>query len=337
MFNKMLINLAEKIMGEGAFCISYEEACRLAALPDDETLDLMICADKIRRKYKQNKVVTCSITNAKSGLCTEDCAFCAQSAHHETGISAHPLLSEKEMVDNALSLYESGATEFSMVTSGYTLTDQELERIGRAAGAIKEKTGMLICSSLGVLTEERAKQLKKSGLTAYHHNLETARSFFDQVCTTHDYEDDVQTVRAAKAAGLKVCSGGILGLGETWEQRVELSVALRDLDVDSIPINFLNPIPGTRMASRPLLSPMEALKSIALFRFINPTKDITICGGREVTLRDLQPLIFMAGANGLLIGNYLTTQGRDIKADMDMIKDLGLIAEKGVQHGNKGN
>ncbi len=330
MFNKDVLNLTEALLKDENFRISPAEACRLANLPEEETPDLLLGANKIRQKFKQNKVVTCSITNAKSGFCSENCAFCAQSSYHETGIEPHPLLSEERLVGDALQLYEKGATEFSMVTSGYMLTDEEMGRIGRAAGIIKEKTGLLLCSSLGVLTRERAFQLKASGLTAYHHNLETARSFFDQICTTHDYDDDVETVRLAKAAGLKVCSGGILGLGETWEQRVELALTLRDLDVDSIPMNFLNPIPGTKMAARPLLSPREALKCIALFRFINPRKDITICGGREVTLRDQQSWIFLAGANGLLIGNYLTTQGRDCRADMEMINDLGLVAEKGV-------
>ena len=330
MFNKVLMDLTEKILEDESFRISYSEACSLAAFRSDETFDLIMAANQVRQKFKQNRVVTCSITNAKSGCCSEDCAFCAQSSFHDTDLPAYPLLSEERLVGDAVSLYESGATEFSMVTSGYMLTDDEMATIGRAAGQIKEQTGLMICSSLGVLTERRARQLKESGISAYHHNLETARSFFDQVCTTHPYEDDVETVKMAKAAGLKVCSGGILGLGESWEQRVELAITLRDLDADSIPINFLNPIAGTRMAERPLLLPMEALKCIALFRLINPRKDITICGGREVTLRDLQSWIFAAGANGMLVGNYLTTQGRDIKADMEMIRDLGLIAEKGV-------
>lgn len=330
MFSSDLISMSEAIMENDGFRISYEEACRLAALPEDNTFDLIMCAGKIRHRYKGNRIIACSITNAKSGLCTEDCAFCAQSAHHETGIEPYPLLSAQKMLEDAWHLYERGATEFSIVTSGYTLTDEEIETISQAAGMIKGKTDLMLCSSLGILTEARAKQLKKNGVSTYHHNLETARSYFNNICTTHDYEDDVQTVRVAKAAGLKVCCGGILGLGETWPQRVELAVTLRDLDVDSIPINFLNPIPGTRMAERPLLSPMEALKCIALFRFINPRKDITICGGREVTLRDLQSWIFAAGANGLLVGNYLTTQGRDIKTDMEMIKDLGLVVKKGV-------
>lgn len=330
MFNGDLIKMSETIMEDDGFRISYEEACRLAALPEGDTIDLIMCAGKIRRRYKGNRVFACSITNAKSGLCTEDCAFCAQSAHHETGIETHPLVGVGELVADARRLCEGGATEYSMVTSGYALTDREMETIVRAAVMIRQETPLAICSSLGVLTERRARQLRESGVTSYHHNLETAKSFFDQICTTHDYEEDVQTARIAKAAGLRVCCGGILGLGETWEQRVELAVTLRELDVDSIPINFLNPIPGTRMAERPLLSPMEALKCIALFRFLNPRKDITICGGREVTLRDMQSWIFAAGANGLLVGNYLTTQGRDIRADIAMIKDLGLVVEKGV-------
>lgn len=329
MFNRDILNLTAAVLEDENFRISTAEACRLAAVPEEETLDLLLGANKIRQKFKKNKVVTCSITNAKSGFCSEDCAFCAQSSYHETGIEAHPLLSEERLVEDAVKLHENGATEFSMVTSGFMLTEAELATIGRAAGRIKEQTGLLLCSSLGVLTAARAKQLKASGLAAYHHNLETARSFFSQVCTTHNYDDDVETVRIAKAAGLKVCCGGILGLGESWEQRVELAITLRDLDVDSIPINFLNPVAGTRMGTRPLLAPQEALKCIALFRFINPRKDITICGGREVTLRDQQSWIFAAGANGLLIGNYLTTEGRDCHADMEMIKDLGLVAEQG--------
>ncbi len=330
MFNKKVIDLAKAVMENDSFLMPAEEACGLAFLPPEDTLDLIMCAGKIRRKFKGNEIITCSITNAKSGFCSEDCAFCAQSSHHETAIETHPLLSEERLVEEAVQLYEKGATEYSMVTSGLALSDEELERIGRAAGRIRKQTGLTLCSSLGVLTEEQAKKLRASGISAYHHNLETARSFFDRICTTHDYDDDVATVKAAKAAGLKTCCGGILGLGETWEQRVELALTLRDLDVDSIPINFLNPIPGTRMADRPLLSPMEALKIIAIFRFVNPHKDITICGGREVTLRDQQSWIFLAGANGLLIGNYLTTQGRDCRVDREMISDQGLTAELGV-------
>ena len=319
MSNKTVFSITERIMEDAKISISYEDACKLAVLPDN-AMDLIMCANKIREKYKEKNISTCSIINAKSGFCSEDCAFCAQSAHHNTNIETYPLLSEDELVDHAERMQEAGAKKYSMVTSGYMLTDKDIETIGRAAAIINEKTGLSICASLGELTEPMARKLKDMGITTCHHNLETARSYFDQICTTHDYEEDVQTVKVAKSAGLNVCCGGILGLGESWEQRVELAFTLKELDVDSIPINFLNPIPGTRLGDRPLLSPFEALKCIALFRFINPEKDITICGGREATLRDYQSWVFMAGANGLMIGNYLTTKGRDAAMDMDMIR-----------------
>ncbi len=267
-------------MKDAQISISYEEACELAAFPND-SIELITCAHKIRDKYKKNNVFTCSIINAKSGFCSEDCAFCAQSAHHKTAIETYPLLSEEDLVNSAIRMQEAGATKYSMVTSGFMLKDNEIETIARAASIINKNTDLTICASLGGLTEPMARQLKESGITTYHHNLETARSHFDKICTTHDYDEDVATVQIAQSAGLKVCSGGILGLGESWEQRVELAFTLKELDVDSIPINFLNPIPGTPMETRPLLSPMEALKCIALFRIINPEKDITICGGRE--------------------------------------------------------
>ena len=325
MFNKKLITITEKIMKDVKNHISYEEACEVSALPVDDTIDIIMCANKIRTKYKKNNIFTCSIINAKSGFCSEDCAFCAQSAHHKNEIDTYPMLSEEELVDNALHMYEAGATKYSMVTSGYMLTDEEIETISRVAAIIKKKTDLMICASLGMLTEPMARRLKEGGITTYHHNLETARSYFDRICTTHDYDEDIQTVKFARSTGLKVCCGGILGLGETWEQRIELAFTLKELDVDVIPINFLNPIPGTRLENMPLLSPLEALKSIALFRFINPGKDITICGGREVILRDYQSWTFTAGANGLMIGDYLTTQGRNAEMDINMIKEMGII------------
>jgi len=301
--------------------ISYEDACELAHLPDDETIDLLFCAHTIKKGYEKNEIILCSIINAKSGFCSEDCAFCAQSSHHNTGIKTYDLLGKKQILEKALQLKKEGATRYSMVTSGLMLTEQEIDTICRSAEAIAAQTGLTVCASLGMLTEARARRLKEAGVAVYHHNLETARSFFDQVCTTHDYNEDIKTVKLAKASGMKACSGGILGLGETWEQRVEMAFTLKELDVDGIPLNFLNPIPGTKMEERPLLAPFEALKCIALYRFINPDKNILICGGREVTLRDFQSWIMLAGANGFMIGNYLTTQGRTINTDMDMLKD----------------
>jgi biotin synthase len=324
MFSQSLIQIAENIINDTKNAFSYEEACAFILHPY-ETVDLILCSNKIRNKYKNNHVFTCSIINAKSGFCSEDCAFCAQSAYHNTEIATYPLLSINELVDHAIRMHKAGATKYSMVTSGYTLSNHEIENICRAASLIKSKTALSVCASLGVLSERTLRRLRESGVTTYHHNLETARSYFDQICTTHTYDEDIETIQMAQSAGLRVCSGGILGLGETWEQRVELAITLRDLNVDSIPINFLNPIPGTRMENRPLLNPMEALKCIALVRVINPEKDITICGGREVNLRDYQSWIFIAGTNGLMVGNYLTTQGRNISMDIDLIREMNLM------------
>ncbi|MDX9746436.1 MAG: biotin synthase BioB [Syntrophales bacterium] len=323
MFNQQILHLAKKIIGDH-YLPSYEESCALARLPETETFDLLACAGKITQHFKEDHVTLCAILNAKSGFCTEDCAFCAQSAHHRTGISTYDLKTEAFMVADARERQIAGATRFSMVTSGLTLTDEEIKTICRSAERISRDTAVTVCASVGTITSERAQALKASGVSVYHHNLETARSFFHEICSTHAYEDDINTLKRAKKAGLRICSGGILGLGETWEQRVELACTLRDLDVDGIPLNFLNPIAGTRMENRPVLSPMDALKSIALFRFVNPDRDIFICGGRELILKDFQSWIFLAGANGFMVGNYLTTQGRNTGMDMEIVRALNL-------------
>ncbi|MCD6562280.1 MAG: biotin synthase BioB [Deltaproteobacteria bacterium] len=322
------ISITERIIKDAGEFLSYEDACKLADITENN-IDLIVYANKLRNNCKDKSVFTCSIINAKSGLCSQDCAFCAQSGRHKTGVKVYPLLSEEKLVENALRMEEAGATTYSMVTSGFSPTDKELDTLTGAVLAIKKKTSLSVCTSIGVLTESTVKRLKACGVSTCHHNLETARSYFDRICTTHDYDDDLQTVKIAKSAGLKVCSGGIFGLGETWSQRVELAFTLKELDVDSIPINFLNPIAGTRMENMPLLPPMEALKIIALMRIINPKKEITICGGREKTLKDFQSWIFLAGANGLMIGNYLTTKGRSIDMDIDIIEAMGLEIIKG--------
>ena len=315
--------MAEKIMhGDGQ--ISRQEALELAAAGPEETLDLIACAGKIRQHFKQDVAFKCAIINAKSGMCPEDCAFCAQSAHHHTQITVYDLLSAEKLEAEGLKMAAAGATNYSMVTSGTSLTEKDVDTVCRVARSLKAKTSLTLCASVGMLDSTSAHILKAAGISRYHHNLETARSYFDAVCTTHDYDDDIQTLMAAKEAGLVVCSGGIFGMGETWEQRVELAFTLKELDVDSVPINFLNPIKGTRMQDRPLLPPMEALKVIALYRFIHPRRDIPICGGREATLKDFQSWLFAAGANGLMVGNYLTTLGRNIQMDLEMIQELGL-------------
>ena len=296
---------------------------------EDDFSPLLYGACRIRDHYHGHGVKLCAIVNAKSGRCPEDCAFCAQSALHQTQIEVYPLMGPQQILHKAQEAKAMGARRFSIVTSGKALTEKELEQVAQTIGLLKKETGLILCASLGMLTEGRAHRLKEAGLSRYHHNLETASSFFPRICTTHEYEEDLDTLRMAQGAGLEVCSGGIFGLGESPEQRLELAFTLREMGVDSVALNFLNPIPGTPLEKANPLTPLEILQFVALFRFILPDKDIRICGGREFGLRDLHPLLFWAGANGIMIGNYLTTRGRDYQADLQMIQDLGMEVVNG--------
>jgi len=318
--------MSENNKNNGCFPeIDIETAKEYSKISDRNIQELLERANALRHQYKKNKVFTCGIINAKSGLCSQDCAFCAQSIHHQTHTKTFPLFEKQTMINHALGLEDNGASHFSIVTSGLRLSGHEIDTICSAMIEIKKRTNLILCASLGTITSQRARKLKQSGVTNYHHNLETAQSFFDHICTTHEYEDDIETIHQAKSAGLRVCCGGIMGLGESWEQRIELAFLLKELNVDSIPINFLNPIPGTQLENQPLLSSLSALKCIALFRLIHPDKDIVICGGREKTLKEDQTRLFFAGANGLMIGNYLTTPGRQIEIDLAMIRDQGFV------------
>ncbi len=321
MFNQEILGLAHKIIHADTE-IDYDDALGLAAADPGDTPDLIACAGKIRRHFMSPGVFTCAIINAKSGMCPEDCAFCAQSLHHYSNVQTYDLLDADELVATGLEMARAGASNYSVVTSGTSLNHQDLDTVCEVTRRLKAETGLTLCASVGLLDAASARRLQAAGIDRYHHNLETARSHFEAICSTHDYDDDIETVQAARAAGMIVCSGGIFGMGESWAQRVELAFTLKELQVDSIPINFLNPIPGTRLEDRPLLAPMEALKIIALYRFIHPRRDITICGGREATLGDFQSWTYAAGANGLMVGNYLTTQGRDMDMDFKMIAAL---------------
>ena len=284
---------------------------------------LQAAARDIRVERLGRAVSLCAIVNAKSGRCSENCAFCAQSAHHQTDAPVHPFMSPARIARAAETMRDMGARRFGIVTSGLSPTGEDFRLLLESVRAVAA-LGMEADASCGVLSREQLALLKNAGLKAYHHNLETARSFFPQICTTHDYEQDVQTVRDALAEGLYVCSGGIFGLGESWSQRAELALTLRELGVDSVPVNFLIPIRGTRMAARALLSPEEALKILALLRFLLPEAHIRICGGRQTVFgqqRGLEPL--EAGASGIMIGDYLTTGGLDAKADIEGILAAG--------------
>ncbi len=311
--------------------LSGENALWLVEAAGADLLLLLAEAGRIRDHFVGSKVTLCSIINAKSGTCPEDCAFCAQSAHHSSSISKYALVDEEEMVNCAKLAENNGASCYGIVTSGTGISrGVELDRICSTLRRIRTESGIAPSCSLGIMDFDTAQILKEAGMVTYHHNLETARSFFPGICTTHDYEDDVATVRAAKRAGLKVCSGGIFGLGESFEQRIEMAITLRELEVDSVPINFLDPVEGTRLARADFLTPLDCLKTIALYRFLLPDRQIKVCGGRERNLRELQSWIFMAGASGMMTGNYLTKAGRSPELDRQLINDLGLeVAECG--------
>ncbi len=324
MRNLLNITLEKGLSGEG---ISEDEALELAASYTDNFYEILAVTDKVRRRFKGTEVNLCSIVNAKSGLCAEDCSFCSQSVKYNTGVDTFPLAAPETIVEAALTAQTRGAREFSIVASGTKIEkESDVSLLEKTLSSMREASEMERCASIGMTSGETLKRLKDAGLESFHHNLETSRSFFPNICTTHDYDDDVDAVRRAKELGLYVCSGGIFGLGESWAHRVELALTLKELDVDSIPVNFLNPRPGTPLQGAKNLSPRQCLMIIALLRLIMPEKDIVVCGGRGLNLGDLQALLFAAGANGMMIGDYLTTPGRDSEMDLKMIADLGLTA-----------
>jgi biotin synthase len=320
---KKISAIGDRIINGGE--ITGDEALVLSETCGGDLFFLFAEANRIREHFLGNGINLCSIVNAKSGRCPENCAFCSQSAHHRTESPVFPLLDEERMVACAREAEAGGSSCFGIITSGTGIKGgEELDRICRVVRRIRRDMRISPSCSLGIIDSETASALKEAGVETYHHNLETARSFFPSICTTHEYEEDVNTVRIAKEAGMKVCCGGIFGLGEAAPQRVELALTLRELDVESVPLNFLNPIQGTPLEGADFITPLECLATIAIFRFILPKKKISVCGGRETNLRDLQSWIFMAGASGTMIGNYLTTTGRPPEQDWQMIRDLGI-------------
>lgn len=312
------------LKGDG---LTHDEALEFTNIDEARIFDILKITDALRREYKGVEINLCSIVNARSGECAEDCSFCSQSVLYDTGVDKFPLLTSDKLIEAATRAEANGAREFSIVTSGTSLDGaKEVDTLVEALKGMNETSAIERCASLGIVDKEVLAKLKEAGLESYHHNLETARSFFPEVCTTHDYEDDVRTIKRAKEAGFYICSGGLFGMGESWAQRVELVETLRELEVDSVPINFLDPRPGTPLESLSELTPLTCLKIIALVRLMLPEADIVVCGGREKNLGQLMPLIFAAGANGMMIGNYLTTRGRAVKDDLRMLKDLGLNA-----------
>ena len=282
-------------------------------------------AARTRERHFRRQVSFCVILNAKSGACSEDCAFCSQSARAQSGVPHYPVLPKAKLVAAAQNAAAAGAARFSLVTSGRgVLARPEQGAILEAVAAIRAAVPINVCVSLGIVDPGFLRELKAAGVYRFHHNLEAAPSFFPQICSTHSFGDRVATIKAAKDAGLAVCAGGILGLGESVAQRWDLAQALQSLEVEAIPLNFLHPLPGTPLADRPLLAPLTALQAVLAFRLLFPRRSLIICGGRQVTLRGLAPLVFAAGADALMTGDYLTTKGRLPAEDRQLVADLGL-------------
>ncbi len=306
--------------------ISFKEAVKLLKMKSKSGLEeLFESAASAREKHFSNKVSACSVINARCGGCSEDCAFCAQSQHSSAEVDYYSLLSSEDMYKVAEESEKNGANRVGIVTSGRSVKEgKELDAICDAVEKVSSELKVDSCASLGLLDENLLKKLKESGLKRYHHNLETARSYFSKICGTRSYDDQIKTIENAKAAGLEVCCGGIFGLGESLEQRIELLDTIRSLDIDSVPLNFLNPISGTKLEGSKNLTPEDCLKVIAVARLMMPDKSIRVCGGREFNLKDRQIDIFRAGADSLMIGGYLVTTGNTVEADKKMITSAGM-------------
>ncbi|MDD4688631.1 MAG: biotin synthase BioB [Eubacteriales bacterium] len=302
--------------------ITKAEAIYLYEQPLDELCEN---ADKIRRRFCSNQFDICTIINGKSGHCSENCKFCAQSAHNHTCAAQYSLLPTEVIIAQAKINHEQGVLRYSIVTSGKRLSDAEVDKMCEVVREIKEKVGISVCVSFGLLNEQQFRKLKEAGVTRVHNNLETSRRNFPNICTTHTFDDKVQAIRAAQAAGLSVCSGGIMGLGETPEDRIDMAMSLRELGVKSVPVNMLNPIPGTPFENNKKLTEEDMRRIVAVYRFILPAASIRLAGGRGL-LPDKGKGCFTSGANAAISGDMLTTAGITMKTDMKLLNKLGYEA-----------
>jgi biotin synthase len=310
-----------------------EQVGAIARLPLDALPDLVALAHGVRLAYCGPAVELESLLNAKSGACPEDCTFCSQSARFHTDVDVYPFLDLDDVLAAARATRDAGATQFCLVVAVRGPEERLLARVLESVEAVHRETGLEVACSLGLLTDEQAQRLADAGVRRYNHNLETCRALFRQICTTHTYDDRVETARRATAAGMELCCGGILGLGETPEQRIDFAFELAALEPCEVPINFLDPRPGTPLADDALLSPREALQAIALFRLVLPSAWLRLAGGRERVLGELQAMGVLAGANALIVGNYLTTAGRAPDEDLALLDALGMPVADGPGEG----
>ncbi len=318
--SSFILNCMQKVLDGGT--ISFEEAEML--LRTNDIRMLAECANTITRTYNGDRVDIETLVNAKSGRCPEDCSFCAQSSFNDTDIKKYPLLSKEELSEKAKQAKETGAASFCLVCAYREPPEKDFQQICEAIKEIRSKVEIEVNVSLGFMTLSRAKELKKLGVKRYNHNLEAAESYFAKICNTHDFSDRVRTARIVKEAGLQLCSGGIIGMGESARQRIELAFSLASLDPEEVPVNILIGREGTPLAGLEPLDPLEAIKTIAVWRFIMPKTILKIAGGREVHLKDNDKLALKAGANGIITGGYLTTGGNQADRDIAMIREIGL-------------
>ncbi|KGM97600.1 biotin synthase BioB [Clostridium botulinum] len=315
----MINKLVKKIINK-EYDVSYDEAINLINADINELLN---GANKLRETFCGNHVELCSIIDAKCGKCSEDCKFCAQSAHHNTQIVPHSLYSYDKMLKLAKENESEGVHRYSLVTSGRGMSGEEFKNVLNIYKKLKKDTNIKLCASFGIINKEQLQHLKKEGVMRYHHNLESSREFYSKICTTHSYDERIATIKNAQDVGLEVCSGGIIGMGETFEDRINLAIELKKLKIMSIPINVLMPIKGTPLENQKPLDNEEILRTIAIFRFLNPKADIRLAGGRN-KLENYGEKAFISGASATITGNYLTTSGNGIKNDIELLKSLGL-------------
>ena len=320
-YSHLIHSVEERILCGGN--IEHFEAETLLEIPDEKLLLLAAAADRIRIRFKGRGFDACSLINARSGRCSEDCAFCAQSGRHNSACEVYGLRSTDEILAAANRASQVGVSRFCTVTSGGTLCDRDFDDLISSLERVRSEVDIELDASLGFLDEKRASRLRSAGVTRYNHNLETSRSHFPSICSTHTFDQRVSNVRTILGLGLSACSGGIIGLGETPSQRLDMAFTLAELGVDCVPVNILNPIPGTRLQNAVPPEPLEIIKTIALFRLILPRATIKIAGGRERNLGDFQGMALRSGANGAIIGGYLTTAGRAIEDDLRMIRLAG--------------
>ena len=314
----MIKELTNKIINKN-YHISKNEAIELL---NTDVKDLSYCAEQIRKKFCDSKFDMCSIINGKSGKCSENCKFCAQSAHYKTNIKEYSLFDTDSIFNVAKHNWNKKVKRFSIVTSGKKLTDEEIDLVCKTYEKIKKECNIMLCASMGLLTKQQFIKLKKSGVSRYHCNLETSREFFPNICTTHTYDDKINAINIAKKIGFEICSGGIFGMGETFQDRIDMFFELYNLGVKSVPINILNPIKNTPFENNKILSQEEVLRIVAIARFILPDAFIRLAGGR-LLFKDKGVSLFSSGANATITGDMLTTNGTSIDEDCDTINKLG--------------